>query len=339
MSTRDLPSSASTTSSTTRKIAKTAAAAATAAAANSNSFTAKPPPPCTVYKTLPVPKKKMFASLHTRKGRKENNKVIVEGYKCMRDIKLYGDGLTPEVLIGLSSDVIPLVDLHGPNTVLYSLEAIKKNVSILNSLSATKTPCGLYGVYSLPIPRPVRLSPKTFFLILNNLTDSGNVGTIIRTYNSLPYTGGVVGLEDDSIDFYDSKVIRSSMGTVGFGCNVYRKDKVEDLITFMDDTFGEGEWKIGVASLPDKNATKLGGREDCREVETFVEYNDPSNKSLRGLILGSEATGPSSNVKKLTEIDERFVKVYIKMEDKCESLNVAVAGGIIMYEVARLKGI
>lgn len=141
-------------------------------------------------------------------------------------------------------------------------------------------------------------------LICDEIKDPGNMGTLIRTALGLGFDA--VFLLNDTVDPYNEKVINASKGAL-FSIPILR-----------------GNWD-DLLELRDKHSLKLyqadlGG-------ESFLNVN--MDEAI-GLILGNESHGTSLNAKK------HATKLTIPMTKKTESLNVAVAGGILMFHVSTL---
>ena len=138
-------------------------------------------------------------------------------------------------------------------------------------------------------------------IVLDGVQDPGNVGTIIRTAVSFGYQ--TLYLSEKSVDLYNDKLIRSTQGAL-FQLMIQQVDIVKKIKDLKQDGY-----KVYVTALQD--ATELN--------KTIVE-----EKSV--IVFGSEGQGVSEEVLKLADY-----KVRIEM-DTFESLNVAVAAGIVLYQ-------
>lgn len=139
-------------------------------------------------------------------------------------------------------------------------------------------------------------------LILDGIQDPGNLGTIIRS--SVAFNIDTIILSDTTVDIYNDKVIRASEGMI-FNINFIR-GKLTEIIPKLNVTL----YTTNVV-----NGTNLD------EVDISKPY---------GIVMGNEGKGVSDEVNAL--INNR---IYIPMNDKCESLNVGVATSIILYEFGR----
>ena len=141
------------------------------------------------------------------------------------------------------------------------------------------------------------------YLLLDNVSDPGNLGTILRS--SLAFGVDTVILSPDCCDLYNDKVIRASEGAI-FKINVI----VEDL-------------KVAINNL-NKMDIKVYGTDVINGTEVSL-----LDKNSYAVIMGNEGNGMSSEIKKLVKDN-----IYIKTKE-VESLNVAVATSIILYELSK----
>ena len=141
-------------------------------------------------------------------------------------------------------------------------------------------------------------------LVLDDVQDPGNLGTIIRSSVAFSVTDIILGL--GCVDLYNDKVIRSSQGMI-FNINVVRCDIKESLLDFK------------------RNGYLILGTnvEDGEDVSTIVV-------SKYALVLGNEGKGVKKEIQEICDKN-----IYIEMNDACESLNVGVAASIILYELNR----
>jgi TrmH family RNA methyltransferase len=168
---------------------------------------------------------------------------------------------------------------------------------ILEKISGTKTPEPYLA--EIPFPTSSSLKGKTKLLALDGVSDPGNVGTLIRTALALGFEG--VFLTKGSADPFMDKALRASKGaTLHLPIQMGTE---EELIALID----ENHLTPYVADTKGK---------------TKSSFTSPLI-----LILGSEAHGPSKTLK------EKGVLISIPMHHQTESLNVAVAGGILMNKI------
>ena len=180
--------------------------------------------------------------------------------------------------------------------------------NIYQKLSDTVSPQGLMLVIK---NRPISLenilaSSDGLYLILDRLQDPGNLGTIIRTADAM----GIKGLIclNGTADIYSPKVIRSAMGSI-FNIDIINKISEDSLLDFIRQNNIE------------LYATAL---DDTAKPSWSVKFPQKC-----AIILGNEANGVSESLLLQSE------KIYIPMLGNAESLNVANAGSMIMYEYCR----
>ncbi len=143
-------------------------------------------------------------------------------------------------------------------------------------------------------------------LALDEINDPGNLGTLIRT----AYSFGIKNVIVKGVDIYNPKVLRSSQGSI-FKMNLLNTNNLKyELLNLKSKGY------LLVGSLLDKSAI------------SYEKLNLDNKKAV--LILGNEANGISVDIKKI--LDE---KIYIPID--FESLNVAIAGGILMAKYSKLK--
>lgn len=175
--------------------------------------------------------------------------------------------------------------------------------SVYSSISDTKTPQGISAVLK------INENNNTYsnkIVMLNAVQDPGNVGTIIRTADAAGFTDVI--MDKDCADIYNPKTLRSTMGSV-FHLNCLR---VDNLIDIMLDLKKLG-YSIYTSSLQGEN---------------YYAREDNNNKIA--LIFGNEGNGVNS------AIIENSTHIFkLPMLGKAESLNVAVACGIMIYDIVR----
>jgi TrmH family RNA methyltransferase len=142
-------------------------------------------------------------------------------------------------------------------------------------------------------------------LMLDGIQDPGNLGTIIRS--SLAFNVDTIVLSPECVDLYNPKVIRSTQGMI-FGINIIRK-----------------ELETVIEELKQKEIPVYGTNVEYGEDVTCLKEKD---KSSYGLVMGHEGQGVR---REILDMCDKFL--FIDMNDKVESLNVAVATSILLYEL------
>lgn len=184
--------------------------------------------------------------------------------------------------------------------VSYNVPNLIVNKSVLESLSSINSTPNIIGVCKY-IDENKPLGNR--ILILDNIQDPGNLGTIIRSSVAFNFTSVVLSL--DTVSKYNNKVIRSTQGML-FNTNVISCD-IKSLIKKLKDE----NYVIYATDV-------VGG----------IDVKDIKKPSKFAIVMGNEGSGVSSDIKDLADCN-----LYIKMNKDCESLNVAVASSILMYEM------
>ena len=181
-----------------------------------------------------------------------------------------------------------------PQTVWVSEE-------ILRDLADTQTPQGIVAVIQKEeVGLPDLHQGK--YLFLEDVQDPGNVGTMIRTADAAGFTGVIVS--DKSADIYSLKTLRSMQGS-HFHLPIYRMP----LVSFVEEA--------KKSNLPILATTLSRESKDYRELSSLENFV---------LVMGNEGQGISSV---MAESADQLV--HIGMKGRAESLNVAVAAGILMF--------
>ncbi|HEM3562307.1 RNA methyltransferase [Streptococcus suis] len=172
---------------------------------------------------------------------------------------------------------------------------------IMQDLADSRTPQGVVAQLSLPNQTlPDVLTGK--FLVLEDVQDPGNVGTMIRTADAAGFDG--VFLSDKSADIYNMKVLRSMQGS-HFHLPVYRMP-----MTAIFSALKSNQIQILATTLSSQS----------------VDYKEVTPNPSFALVMGNEGQGISTLV-----ADEADQLVHITMPGQAESLNVAIAAGILLF--------
>jgi TrmH family RNA methyltransferase len=182
--------------------------------------------------------------------------------------------------------------------------------SVFKEISDTLTPQGVMAMVRKPEYSMENMidTPSASLVLLEDIRDPGNLGTILRTAEAAGVTGVI--LSQTSVDMYNSKVIRSTMGAIYRMPFIYAKD--------FDDT---------IKQLRDNNFTIYAAHLSATHYYDEVDYSGKC-----AVMIGNEANGLSDGS---TSLATQYIK--IPMEGKVESLNAAVAASILMYEMHRHK--
>ena len=175
------------------------------------------------------------------------------------------------------------------------------------ALSETVTPVGLFAVCTLPETRlaDVLAAAPRLVLVAVETSEPGNAGTLIRIADALG--ADAVVLAGDSVDPYNGKCLRASAGSI-FALPVIHEPDAPALLAILRDA--------GITVL----ATTLDGE---------LSLNDADLSAPTAWVLGSEAHGLSAELAALAD-----ARVHIPMSGGAESLNIAAAAAICLYQSA-----
>lgn len=181
---------------------------------------------------------------------------------------------------------------------------------VFAAVSGTKTPQGILCVmsqYHYTLADMLK-KPRPFLLLLEDLQDPGNVGTIMRTAEGAGADG--ILLSRGCVDLYNPKTIRSTMGSV-YRMPFLYVDALDHLLPILR----ERKIRTYAAHLQGKN-----------------EYDQEDYRCGCAFLIGNEGNGLSDGLSR-----EADTLIRIPMKGKLESLNAAVAASILMYEVCRQR--
>lgn len=233
------------------------------------------------------------------KARREQGVFLVEGIRMFREI--------PETLLKkafITEEWVSDLPSHWQEGNDYEIVTD----SVFRDCSDTLTPQGILAVVKQQeYRREDLLGENPCILVLENLQDPGNLGTIIRTAEGAGVTG--IMLSKDTVDIYNSKVVRATMGSVFRMPFLYE----EDLIA-------------GVNWLKDRGiccyAAHLNGS----------SFYDQNYQHPCCFFIGNEGNGLTDNLAQLAD-----VRIRIPMAGQVESLNAATAATVLMYEAMRQR--
>ena len=224
-------------------------------------------------------KVKYWNSLKLKKNRDRDKCFLIEGNHLIKEAEEKGL-------------VINTISINDNNADFLVTKEIMKKISDQKSISDN-------AAIVRYIPEQ-KISGNV--LILDDIQDPGNLGTLIRS--SIAFGFDNIILSDESVDLYNPKVIRATEGMI-FNINVIRTNIIEYIPKLK-----EMGYKVLVSDV-------VSGKDIKDEICNNI-----------ALVLGNEGKGVHKNIKELC--DEL---VNIKMDKACESLNVGVAGSILMHEV------
>ena len=241
---------------------------------------------------------KEIKKLKEKKHRIKSNKYLIEGLRFVEE------AIKSKVSI---DSIIFTESFKEKNPDLFlkineNIKLIQMNEALLKQLCSTENPQGIVGVINM---QNKELKSGELVVLVDKVQDPGNMGTIIRTAHAAGAAGIV--MTKGTVDIYNDKTLRSTMGSI-----FYIPIVEDDSLDFVKSLKKEG-YKLVVSYLQGKN--------------NFFEEN------LQGKVMiavGNEGNGVSDEVYDIADI-----KVKIPMPGEAESLNVAVATSIMIYEKIR----
>lgn len=253
---------------------------------------------------------KLIRSLKSKKSRQKNEMFIIEG---VRFLEFVVENNIPIIEICFSSE---LYETSGGEDLLnkaykMGIKITEIESKIFNSITDTKNTQGIIGLVALnKLKFEVENYKDKFVLILDRIQDPGNLGTIIRTADAAGVD--LVVLSKGTVDPYNEKVLRSTMGSI-FTVPLLLE---EDILVLINN-LKEIDYSIISSYL-----------------QTEDRYDNIDYTGSIAIVIGNEANGVDDGIIKLSD---EFAKIPIW--GKAESLNAAVAAGIIMYQAANSRNI
>ncbi len=230
---------------------------------------------------------KDVSKLHQKKHRDESGLFIVEGLKALEE---------------LISSNIEIENIYAKNKIVENDKLVLCSEPVLKKLSSTDSIPTVITVAKQRLYNISDILNKNFLVVLDNIKDPGNLGTIIRS--AAAFSVDAIILIGDSVDLYNSKVMRSSAGNF-FRIPILYSDKLNIKAHFSGH-------KIIATGLYSK---------------TNIDFMQMKNIKKKIIMFGSEASGLSESL--LNEADYNLI---IPTNEQVESLNVATAASIVFYE-------
>ena len=227
---------------------------------------------------------KELVKLRDKKYRDKVNLFFVEG-KDLCDIA-YESGLLREIY---------LVD--GTNNTYDGIPVTYVSIDVMKKISNMESESNYFGVCSKKVEENI----GNRILVLDDIQDPGNLGTIIRS--AVAFNFDTIVVSEGTVDLYNPKVVRSTKGML-FNINIIRRD----ICSFLN---GLDEYTIYGT-----------------DVNNGINIRNENIGDKIAIVIGNEGRGISEKVKKFCH-----KYIYIGMNNKCESLNAGVSASIIMYEV------
>ena len=248
---------------------------------------------------------KHIKKLKDKKYRDESNEYIIEGIKLIEEAVKEQAKIKKIIVCENTTKTYEI-----PTSVKIEIakyECIYVTEKIFNSITQVTNPQGLMAIIEkTPETQEIDFT-QDLIVILDDVQDPGNLGTILRTIDSVGLNQVIVSR--DSADAFNPKVVRSTMGAI-FRVKIIETENLIETIKVIK----KHHFKLVVTSL---------------QTEKSI-YDIDFNKKM--IVIGNESNGVSKEIQ-----DMAYEKVKIPMLGKTESLNASVAAGIVMYEYVRQK--
>mgnify|MGYP002561947423 CR=1 FL=1 len=248
---------------------------------------------------------RVWQAIKDKKYRDENNEYIVEGVKLVEEAVKEN---APIKKIIICEDTTRTYEI--PTNIMLEIaryECIYVTDKIFSSITQVTNPQGIMAIIEKNIEKETIDFSQDIIVMLDDVQDPGNLGTILRTVDSIGLNQIIVS--KGTADAFNPKVVRSTMGAI-FRLKIIESENLAQTIREIR----KHHYKLVVTSLQTENSI----------------YDIDFNKKI--IVIGNEANGVSKEIQEMA--DE---KVKIPMLGKTESLNASVAAGIVMYEYVRQK--
>jgi len=249
---------------------------------------------------------KLWSSLQEKKHRDRLRMFIIEGIHLLKEAisaKAQIEAIVYDADRGLPAEILALQDQVEGYT-----EWFKATTNIMGKCTGTTSPPPVFAVLGkLSNDEAGLYKPDGLVVLLDGVRDPGNVGTIIRSADAVGADAVILG--KGCVDLYNPKTVRSTMGSL------FHMPIIEgDLKGYIERAKAQGIDIVG---------TSLQATQNC------YEY---SWKQGSWLVMGSEGDGLSAEVEAL--VNETII---IPMAGQSESLNVAMATTVLLYEALRQR--
>lgn len=236
-----------------------------------------------------------------RRFRHRQQVFVVEGTRWLKELLAYPQELQQ---VFYCDDWVKTADL-AHMLAQFNIDRQCVSEEVMKAMSATEAAPGILAVVSInPLPIPAH---SMLVLILDAITDPGNMGTILRSAVAAGVDAALVG--PGSVDVYNPKVVRSAMGA-------HLRLPIHQI-----------EWPAISEQVASCHVWLAAG--DGLTAYTAVDWRNPS-----ALIVSNEAHGGSKEARTLATDS-----IAIPMQPGTESLNVAMATSIILFEAVRQRGL
>lgn len=236
---------------------------------------------------------KEWKKLHSKKGRRKSGTFIIEGFHLIEEAVKSGVFIKQWIFDENTRD-IPL-EWEIPEQAHFVVTS-----RVMKEISETENPQGALAVCKQP-ENSMSENLKGRFVLIDEVQDPGNLGTMIRTADAAGLNGVILG--QGCVDPYNSKVLRATQGSL------FHLPVIEGRLDEWIDRFKQQEVPVFGTAL-----------------EGGISYQEAEKSESYALIVGNEGNGVDAKL--LEKTDEIL---YVPIMGQAESLNVSVATGILLY--------
>ncbi len=254
------------------------------------------------------PTVKHLRSLRDKKHRRRAGEFLVEGLRLLEDAR--AGGFVPRTLVmATGRDPHPLLSRLEAEVEAAGGEVIETTPDILTKITGKTNPQSVAGVFEEWDTSLERIDrgASPIWLVAQALRDPGNLGTMLRTGDAVG-AGGLI-LIDDCADPFSAEAVRASMGAVF--TQAIAQARWEDFLAWLRDDKHGGSGQLVAASLRDA-----------------VPYRGAPYSAPCFILVGNESQGLPEAYE-----DACDLRVTMPMKGRADSLNAAVAGAVLAYEV------
>jgi len=244
---------------------------------------------------------KAWKKLQTKKGRKQQGLYLLDGWHLVNE--------AVKAKVSIKTLLITEKQLNTDPDLTKFPAIIEISEEVASHISATVTPQGVFALAVLPKPAADPLAQLDLtrpWLLLDNVQDPGNIGTMVRTADAAGFAGVAFGT--GTVDVHQPKVERSMQGS-------------QFHLQLLSTDLGALVQRFHAAGLP------VYGSELNPQAAQYLDVDAPAGF---GLVMGNEGNGMSAEL--LAQTDQNL---YIPIKGRAESLNVAIAAGILMFGLYR----
>lgn len=238
---------------------------------------------------------KQINKLQQKKYRQESQLFIVEGLKAL------------EELVNANIEIVEVFALKTIDTSNLNIPVTIIEENIMKKISTTSSVCEILTLAKQKTYKISDINQKNKLILLDSISDPGNLGTIIRSASAFGIDGII--LYGNCTELYSSKVIRSAAGNFFKIPVIEIKDENELKNNFK-------EYKFIATALSKENNISL---KDCAKLDKSI------------IMFGSEASGLNNKLINLSNSNIR-----LEMANNVESINLAVCASIIIYELSKI---